>query len=355
MSQHTEPQGGAYRAAGVDIDAKYEAVARGSDAIRSTFTPGVLGDVGAFGGLFDLAKVGAEGQLLVASTDGVGTKVKIAQRCSRFDSVGQDLVNHCVNDILVQGARPLFFMDYIAVDVMVPDAVSAVIGGLAQACRENGLALLGGETAEMPGVYREGEMDIAGTIVGAVARDRLLDGSRVAVGDTLLAIESSGLHTNGYSLARRIAFGDGTDQAGLDPADTPPELGGTSVGDALLAVHRSYLPQVWPLLEADLVHGLAHITGGGLPDNIPRVLPQGTAVEISRDAMPRPPIFDLLVQRGGLELDEAYRVFNMGFGMVIAVAPGDVDRVRGMVADATGDAVHEVGRVVRGDREVRLS
>ncbi len=339
-----------YRDAGVDIDAKYDAVSRGRDAIRSTYTPGVLGDVGAFGGLFDLAAVGAAGELLVASTDGVGTKVKIAQRCRRVSGVGEDLVNHCVNDILVQGARPLFFMDYIAVDKMVPDQVAAVIQGLSKACRESGLALLGGETAEMPGVYRTGEMDVAGTIVGCVARERLLDGSRIAVGDRLLCLESSGLHTNGYSLARKIAFDDG----GMSPDDCPQALGGASLGDALLAVHRSYYPAVAPLLERDLVHGMAHITGGGLPDNIPRVLPEGTSVVVQTGSMPRPPIFDWLCETGGVDRDEAYRVFNMGFGMVLFVAPGDAQAVIDGVREATGDVVRDVGEVVAGDRGVVL-
>ncbi len=338
----------AYRAAGVDIDAKYRAVLGARDAIRATYTPGVVGDVGAFGGLFDPGKVGAEGQLLVASTDGVGTKVKLAQASGRLGGIGADLVNHCVDDILVQGARPLFFLDYIAVDTMVPEAVTQVIQGLAGACLANGCALLGGETAEMPGVYRAGEMDVAGTIVGCVARDRLLDGSRIEVGDTVLALQSSGLHTNGFSLARRVLDG-----AGLGLDDRPDELGGASVADALLAVHRSYLQPIWPLLEADLVHGLAHITGGGLPDNVPRVLPDGVAAEIDRRAMPRPPIFDLLVRLGKVAETEAYRVFNMGFGMVIFVASEHVSSARAAVQAATGEAAFEVGRVVPGGRDVR--
>ena len=242
MSERTS----AYRDAGVDIDAKYEAVKSSTEAIRSTFTAGVVSDVGQFGGVFDLAAAGAEGGCLVASVDGVGTKVIVARQAGRLGGVGSDLVNHCVNDILVLGARPLFFLDYIAVARMVPAEVREVIGGVAEACRNNGCALLGGETAEMPGVYRDGELDIAGTIVGVVHRDRMLDGSGIAPGHTILALSSSGLHTNGYSLARKVVA-----DLGLSFDDRPDVLEGASVADALLAVHRSYYPLIWPLLEQD--------------------------------------------------------------------------------------------------------
>jgi phosphoribosylformylglycinamidine cyclo-ligase len=342
-------QSSSYRAAGVDIDAKYRAVQDARAAIRSTYTDGVVGDVGLFGGLFDPAKVGAAGQLLVASTDGVGTKVKVAQAAGRLRGVGHDLVNHCVGDILVQGARPLFFLDYIAVDRMVPESVTEVIVGLAEACRANGCALLGGETAEMPGVYRQGEMDIAGTIVGCVSREHLLDGTRIAEGDVAIALPSSGLHTNGYSLARKALLDDG----GHTLDDRPAELDGATIGDALLVPHRTYLSAVWPLLEDRLVHGMAHITGGGLPDNVPRVLPAHLGVEIEKAAMPRPPIFDLIVGAGSVAEAEAYRVFNMGFGMVLFVAADDSDRVVGSLHERGEDA-RVVGRVVEGDREVRL-
>lgn len=342
--------GGAYRAAGVDIDKKYDAVRRAHEAIRASHGPGVLGEVGAFGGLFDLAAAGAAGELLVASTDGVGTKVMVAKAAGRLPGVGADLVNHCVDDILVQGARPLFFLDYIAVDTMEPEAVGGLIRGLAEACTANGCALLGGETAEMPGVYRPGEVDVAGTIVGSVARERLLDGTRIEVGDKLIALPSSGLHTNGYSLARRVLFGD-RDAAGVQAVlnETPAELGGASIADALLVPHRSYFAPLWPLLREDSqpVRALAHITGGGLPDNVPRVLPQGCGVVVRRDAMPRPPIFDLLLERAGGEVsaDEAYRVFNMGFGMVVFVGPGQAGDVLARLREAGEDA-HEVGEVV---------
>jgi phosphoribosylformylglycinamidine cyclo-ligase len=339
--------GSAHGAAGVDIDAKYQAVGGSTDAIRSTYTPGVVGDVGLFGGLFDLGKVQAEGQLLVSSMDGVGTKVKIAQRAKRVGSVGEDLVNHCVNDILVQGARPLFFMDYIALGKMVPAQVQDVIHGLAKACKENNCALLGGETAEMPGVYVPGEMDVAGNIIGTVAQDRLLDGSRIEVGDQLIALSSSGLHTNGYSLARKVVFED----LGLEVDARPDALQGASVAEALLAVHRSYLNELWPLLEDGLIHGMAHITGGGLPDNLPRVLPATVGVKIDTSAMPRVPVFDFLVEAGAVSREESYRVFNMGFGMIMMVGAADVASVQDRLKQV-GEPSYVVGEVVAGNREV---
>ena len=340
----------AYKGAGVDIDAKYAAVTGSREAIRSTYTRGVVSDVGSFGGLFDLDAVGAQGDLLVASTDGVGTKVKVATMAGRVASVGSDLVNHCVNDILVQGARPLFFLDYIAVATMVPDQVRAVIEGLAAACHENGCALLGGETAEMPGTYVEGEMDVAGTIVGVVKREKLLEGKAIAVGDRIIAIASSGLHTNGYSLARKIVF----EKLGLGVDDRPEALNGDSIADALLAVHRSYYPLVWPLLEKDLLHGMAHVTGGGLYDNLPRVLPAGTGVRIDPGIVPRPPIFDFLVEGGEVSIEEAYRVFNMGFGLVLFVGADQAALVQDELAGA-GEKSWDCGEVVEGNGEVELA
>jgi len=340
----------AYRRAGVDIDKKYAAVTGAADAIRKTYTDGVLGDVGAFGGLFDLDRAGVAGQLLVASTDGVGTKVMIAAQRGEMGSVGEDLVNHCVDDILVQGARPLFFLDYIAMSEMAPDRVQQIIGGLAKACAENGCALLGGETAEMPGVYRDGEVDVAGTIVGAVPRERLLDGSQIQAGDQLIGLPSSGLHTNGYSLARKVLFAD----AGFGLEDTPDELDGVTVADALLAVHKSYLRAAGPLVDRGLLRGMAHITGGGLPDNVPRVLPQGLGVRIETAAIPRSPICELIVKRGEVAPSEAFRVLNMGIGMVLFVRAGDVDEVlRG--CRAAGEEPFLVGDVVAADERVRLT
>ncbi|MEM7199310.1 MAG: phosphoribosylformylglycinamidine cyclo-ligase [Planctomycetota bacterium] len=341
-------QESAYKAAGVDIDAKYRAVRGGQRAIRSTFTAGVVSDVGQFGGIFDPAAAGVAGQLLVASTDGVGTKVMLARQAGRLAGVGADLVQHCVNDILVQGARPLFFLDYIAVAKMVEEEVQELIEGLAEACRANDCALLGGETAEMPGVYRDNELDVAGTIVGAVARERVLDGSQIRAGDAVIALPSSGLHTNGYSLARRIVS-----TLGVGLEERPEALHGASLADALLAVHRSYYRAVWPLLERGVLTGMAHITGGGLFDNIPRVVPTGLTVEVRTAAVPRPPIFDYLVEHGDVRGDEAYRVFNMGFGMVL-FAPAAAATAVLEDLQQRGEAAYLAGEVLAGDDGVRL-
>jgi phosphoribosylformylglycinamidine cyclo-ligase len=340
----------AYRRAGVDIDKKYAAVSGATDAIRSTYTKGVVGDVGMFGGLFDPAAAGAAGELLVASTDGVGTKVMIARQRGAMQSVGEDLVNHCVNDILVQGARPLFFLDYIAMSTMQPELVRQIIDGLAKACRENGCALIGGETAEMPGVYREQEVDVAGTIVGAVAREHLLDGSRVRAGDVLIGLGSSGLHTNGYSLARKVLFADA--KLGLD--DRPPQLQGRSVGDALLAVHRSYLKPCLPLVQRGQLTAMAHITGGGLPDNVPRVLPKDLDARIATARIPPLPIAELIVERGRVDRGEAYRVLNMGVGMVLFVRPEHETAVLAHLRGA-GEQPFVLGDVVAGKQVVQLS
>jgi phosphoribosylformylglycinamidine cyclo-ligase len=338
-----------YREAGVDIDAKYDAVARAKDAIRTTFTPGVVSDIGSFGGLFDPARVDAAGEILVASADGVGTKVKVAAMAGRYDTVGQCLVNHCVNDILVQGARPLFFLDYIGCGKMQPVQVGKVLEGLATACRENGFALLGGETAEMPGMYEGGDFEVVGTIVGSVAREDLLDGSRVRPGDKILSLRSSGLHTNGYSLARKVLF----DELGHQVDDVVDELGGT-VGEALLAVHRSYLQPVLPLLRGrGEVHACAHITGGGLFDNVPRVLPEGCHAEFEVSDVEAPPIFDYLVRHGGVDRSEAYRVFNMGLGFLLIVDPDAADGLMQELKSA-GEPAVLVGEIQAGDGEVLL-
>jgi phosphoribosylformylglycinamidine cyclo-ligase len=328
-----------YAEAGVDIEKKYAAVDLATAAIRRTFTKGVVGDVGLFGGLFDPARMGFADALLVASTDGVGTKVEVARACGVFDTVGRDLVNHCINDILVQGAWPLFFLDYIAVGKMDPSMASDLILGCAEACRENGLALLGGETAEMPGTYQPGAFDLAGTIVGAVKREKLLDGSRVAPGQVLLGLASSGLHTNGYSLARRILF----ETEKLSVGDRPQELGGRSVGEALLAVHKPYLKPLWGLLEEDRIAAMAHITGGGLVDNVPRVLDRCDAV-IDRSSWTVPPLFQYLCARGRVGADEAYQVFNMGIGMVLFVRAEDEERVRTHL-ERHGETAVRIGRV----------
>src|SRR5437016_8146790 len=278
-----------YKDAGVDIDASNAAKKRIRHLARETFTPGVLSDIGSFGGMFACNFAGMKEPVLVSSTDGVGTKLKVAVMMNRHNTVGADLVNHCVNDILVQGARPLFFMDYIATGRLDPDVVVSVVEGVARGCKEAGCALIGGETAEMPGFYADGEYDIVGFIVGAVDKSRVIDGRTIVPGDVLVGLPSAGLHTNGYSLARRVLF----DIAGWKADTFVPELEAT-VGDALLAPHRSYLPFVRPLFDGGSIKGLAHVTGGGITENLPRILPEGCAAEIDRRAWDVPPIFRLL-------------------------------------------------------------
>jgi len=332
-----------YAEAGVDIDAKAAALARAKAAIRSTFTPGVLGDVGGFGGLFlpDFSQY--KEPVLVGSTDGVGTKLKVAIDMGRHDTVGADLVNHCVNDILVQGAKPLFFLDYIATGKVEPDLVESVISGVARACRENGTALLGGETAEMPGFYAAGEYDVAGTIVGVVDRAKIVDGTRIAAGDVALGLPSIGLQTNGYTLARRVFF----ETMGKRPQDTLEELGGRAIGDVLLDAHLAYGKAMAPLLEADLVHGMAHLTGGGFYDNIPRVLPEDLDVVVKSGAWPVLPVFEVIAREGAVSFEEMHRVFNMGIGMVVFVAAADVARVGQIWKDA-GQRWYAIGNVRGG-------
>ncbi|MCL4811469.1 MAG: phosphoribosylformylglycinamidine cyclo-ligase, partial [Vicinamibacteraceae bacterium] len=329
-----------YRSSGVDIDAGNEVVRRIRRLARGTATPGVLSEIGSFGGLFSLDPARPDATVLVASADGVGTKLKVAFLTGRHDTIGEDLVNHCTNDILVQGARPLFFLDYLATGRLDPDVAVAVVEGLARACRANGCALLGGETAEMPGFYADGEYDLAGFIVGSVAREAIIDGRSIAPGDVLVALPSSGLHTNGYSLARRIAF----DVLGLDVASHVEPLG-TSVGEALLVPHRSYLPAVEPLLAARVFKGLAHITGGGITENLPRILPPATAAVIDRASWEIPPVFAWLVEAGRLPADEAFRAFNMGVGMIGVVAPESLERTLAGLAAAGEPGAWVVGRV----------
>ena len=339
-----------YADAGVDIGAKSAALLRARQAIRSTFSPAVLGDVGGFGGLFRPDFSGYREPVLVASTDGVGTKLKVAFETGRHDTCGADLVNHCVNDILVQGARPLFFLDYVATGRLDAEVLTAIIEGIARGCRENGTALLGGETAEMPGFYAAGEYDVAGTIVGVVDRANILDGSRVMAGDVELGLPSAGLHTNGYSLARKILF----EELGKRPADRLEDLGGKSIADVLLAPHLSYRKALEPLLAEDLVHAMAHITGGGFYENIPRVLPEGLGVVIRAGSWQVPPIFRLLEREGSVSFEEMHRVFNMGIGMVLLVAPNRARRAAELLT-AGGQPHESIGSVVAGDRQVEVS
>lgn len=333
-----------YKASGVDIDAGNETVRRIRGLARSTFTAGVLSEIGSFGGLFRMEPGRFKEPVLVSSADGVGTKLRVAFLAGRHDTVGADLVNHCVNDILVQGAEPLFFLDYLATGKLSPDVAESIITGMAAACRENGCALLGGETAEMPGFYAEGEYDIAGFIVGAVDRSRLITGRAIAVGDVLVGVPSSGLHTNGYSLARRIVF----EHLGLRVDSHVAELGAT-VGDALLEPHRSYLRCVQPLLDGGRIKGMAHITGGGLTDNLPRVLPHGTAAVVDAAAWDVPPLFSWLQASGAVPWPDMFRTFNMGIGLVIVTARDHAEPLIGELAARGGRHARVIGEIVAGE------
>jgi phosphoribosylformylglycinamidine cyclo-ligase len=333
-----------YKAAGVNIDAGNEAVRRIRSLARSTFTEGVLSDIGSFGGLFRLDTGRFKDTVLVSSADGVGTKLKLAFLTDRHDTVGVDLVNHCVNDILVQGAEPLFFLDYLSTGRLLPEVAESIVGGMASACRENGCALLGGETAEMPGFYADGEYDLAGFVVGAVDRSRLITGRTVAVGDVLVGVPSSGLHTNGYSLARRIVF----EQLKLDVEAHVPELG-RMVGDALLEPHRSYLSLIQPLLDGGRIKAMAHITGGGITENLPRVLPHGTAAVVDASAWQVPAIFRWLQQSGQVPTDDMFRTFNMGIGLILVTPRDRAEQLIEELAARGGRDSHVIGEVVPGE------
>ena len=325
-----------YADAGVDIDEGNRAVALIKRAVASTHTAGVLGGIGAFSGLFAFDPARYRQPVLVSSADGVGTKIKVAIATGRHRGVGMDLVNHCVNDILCCGAEPLFFLDYFATGKLKPEHLAEIVEGIAHACRESSCALVGGETAEMPGLYALGDYDLAGFIVGVVERDEIIDGSRVRAGDAVLGLPSNGLHTNGYSLVRHIVTEHELDYAAPLPGTDAP------LADLLLEPHRCYLPAVRALRESVEVRALAHITGGGLKENTPRALPEGLGVDIDRNAWPMPPIFPALQRAGGISPDEMWRTFNMGVGMVVVVPQEHADRVS-MVA---GLPVHRIGRVV---------
>jgi len=338
-----------YRDAGVDIEAMNVAVQRMRESVRSTYSSGVLTDLGSFGGVFRPDLAGYEDPVLVSSIDGVGTKVKIAAMAGRYDTIGADLLCHCVNDILVQGASPLFFMDYFATARLDPEVVVAVVAGLADACRANGCALLGGETAEMPGVYAPGEFDVAGCIVGIADRSQLVDGSRIEPGDAVIGLASSGLHTNGYSLARHVLLEVG----GLALDETPAALGGITLADALLAPHRSYASAVLPLVAERRIKGMAHITGGGFYDNIPRTLPADCSVTVDRRTWTVPGIFALIQELGNVPDPEMYRAFNMGIGMVLIVERTGAAEVIAALQVA-GENPSLIGEVYRGVREVDI-
>ena len=334
-----------YRDSGVDIDKANEATRAIARLVKKTWGSEVLSEIGSFGGLFRVP-AGMREPVLVSSMDGVGTKLLVARAARRYDTVGQDLVNHCVNDILVQGARPLFFLDYVAAGKIEPDMIASVVSGLATACAHNGCALIGGETAEMPGLYQEGDFDLAGTIVGVVERGEVIDGTGIVPGDVVFALPSNGLHTNGYSLARRVAF----ETLGLDIHARVDELDAT-VAEEFLRVHRSYLAAVNEIAATVKIKGLAHITGGGVLENLPRILPDGCGARIERGSWPVLPVFEWIAKAGDVVEGEMYRVFNMGAGMLVVVSAEDARR---MPERADGLALYRAGAIVRGDGSVSV-
>ena len=338
----------AYAAAGVDIDLGNRVKARLPQLLASTHRPEVLGKVGGFGGLFALDTKKYREPVLVSSVDGVGTKLKIAFAMNRHDTVGQDLVNHCVNDIAVLGAEPLFFLDYIGAGKLDPGIFNKLISGFAKACAENNCSLIGGETAQLPSFYNDGEYDLSGTIVGVVEKKSLIDGKTIKPGDAIIGLASSGLHTNGYSLARKILF----DKLKLSPKTRIPELNGT-VGDELLKVHVSYGPLTRAVIKKFGVKGMAHITGGGFVDNLPRVLPKKCDAVIKKDSWDKLPIFDFLAAKGGVDESELYQVFNMGIGMTVVVAAEKADAALKFVR-TKGQAAWIIGEIVRGKGIVRV-
>ncbi len=337
-----------YRDAGVNIDAGNEAVRRMKAHVRSTFNRNVLGDLGSFGGLFRFDKARFRDPILVSSTDGVGTKILVAAKAGVYHTVGQDLVNHCVNDILVQGAQPLFFLDYFATGKLEPKVTSEVVRGLAIACKAQKTVLIGGETAEMPGLYAPGDFDLAGTIVGVVERKDLITGERVRAGDAIIGLPSSGLHTNGYSLARKVLL----ERARLPLKRRHPRLGRT-LAEALLEPHRCYAPYLLPLRRKVDIHAIAHLTGGGFTDNIPRVLPEGLRAVIRRDAWEVPPLFRLITELGRVPEADAYSTLNMGIGLVFMVAQAQAQRALSGLK-ALGMPGRVLGRVEKGTREAVL-
>ena len=330
----------AYAASGVDIDVKMNAVGSIKQMVASTKTQNVIGNIGAFGGLHKVPA--GKDQILVASADGVGTKLKVAAMMNKHDTVGQDIVNHCVNDILVQGAKPLFFMDYVGTAKVDPVVFKSVVSGLCKACKENKMALLGGETAEMPGLYPVGEYDLVGTIVGSVSKKNLITGKSIRAGDVIIGFPSGGLQTNGFSLARRVIF----DMCQYSYKDKLPGTNQT-FGDALLAIHRSFLKPVSALMAKIKINGMAHITGGGFPDNIPRVLPKAVNAEIDRASWEVPTIFKFIQNQGKVDRDEMYRVFNMGIGFVVIIAKKDLKKATNILR-AAHQPYHVIGVMRKG-------
>lgn len=334
-----------YRDAGVDIDAGNLSVKLIKDSVKATYRPEVLGDLGGFGGLFAMSTKYKE-PVLVSGTDGVGTKLRFAFMLNKHDTIGQDAVAMCVNDILVQGAEPLFFLDYLAVGKLEPEQVADVVKGVANACKESGCALIGGETAEMAGFYAEGEYDIAGFAVGAVEKSKIITSEKVKAGDVILGLPSSGVHSNGYSLVRKIVF----DVKGFKGDEYIDELGKT-IGEELLTPTRLYPKSCLPLIEKFDIHGMVHVTGGGYYENIPRALPEDMGAEIDATAWPVPPIFNLLKEWGNVDWHEMYRTFNMGIGMIIIAAADEAEKIKADL-ESRGEAVYEIGKVTQGSHEV---
>lgn len=331
-----------YADAGVSIDNANLAVSKIKEFAKTTFNQRTLTEIGSFGGMFSAAFPEMREPVLVASADGVGTKLKIAFLTNTHNTIGQDLVNHCVNDILVQGARPLFFLDYYATGKLKPDVTASVVEGMAKACKENKCVLLGGETAEMPGFYSENEYDLAGFIVGIVDKSKVIDGKNIKVGDVILGLPSNGLHTNGYSLARKLLF-----YIGRYKVETELEETGETIAETLLRPHKSYLPTLEGLLDSGKIKGLAHITGGGLLENIPRILPENVSVEIKRGSWTELPIYGLMQKLGKVEDFEMFRTFNMGIGMVVICAEEDKEFLKANLGEC-----FEIGQVVEGNQEV---
>ena len=350
MAQTPNAQNGpiTYADAGVDINRANKTKQRIKYLAHKTFTRGVLSEIGGFGGLFSVDKKYLD-PVLVSSVDGVGTKLKVAFEMKMHHTIGADLVNHCVNDIAVQGAAPLFFMDYLATGRLEPEVAEKVVEGLAEACKHNGCALIGGETAEMPGFYPEGEYDLAGFIVGVVEREKIINGKTVEVGDIVLGLPSNGLHTNGYSLARKLLF----EVAGYSPDTFVSEIK-NKVGNELMRTHKSYWPIIKKMIAGECVAALAHITGGGITENLPRVLPRGTAAVIERGTWPVLPIFEHLQKLGNVPPDEMLRTFNMGIGMLLVV-PAKKFKKAETLLDRAGEKFYSVGRIVKGERKVMYS
>ena len=340
-----------YKAAGVDIDAGNEAVARIKDGVKTTFTSNVLTGLGSFGSLYDLKPIleTYDNPVMVQSIDGVGTKTIIARKLKKFDTIGMDLLSACANDILVMGARPLTFLDYIANDKLKPHIIEEIVSGMVKACKETGVSLVGGETAEMPDTYLPGEHDLVGIITGVVEKDKIITGESIKPGDVVLGLPSNGLHTNGYSLARKLFFNIG----GYGVNDTIPELK-KSVGLTLLEPHINYTNHVFTVLDENInVKGIAHITGGGLVENIPRILPDGCGVEIQKGSWLSLPVFDVMQSIGEVKEDEMYRAFNMGIGMVFIVNPADMDAVKNATKNLI--EVFEIGSVFSGNKDVTIT